>query len=227
MKFLLVEDELKIAAFIQKGLSENGDQLTIAYDGKLGLNMALQEEFDVIVLDIMLPGLNGLEVCAKLRKEGIETPILLLTALGTIDDKVAGLQQGADDYLVKPFHFRELLARLYALGRRRNHKAANPDQDIMTVGDLQLDRLSKMASRNGTAISLTAKEYAILEVFMRNTNRVLSRTFIADEIWGYGNDSNSNVIDVYVNYLRNKIDKGFDSKLIHTMVGMGYIMKIN
>jgi two-component system copper resistance phosphate regulon response regulator CusR len=226
MKVLLVEDEFKIAAFIQKGLTENGDLVTVAYDGNLGSKIAAQEDFDVIILDIMLPGLSGLEVCAKLRTEGIDTPILLLTALGTIDDKVFGLQQGADDYLTKPFHFKELMARLQALCRRRNHKPVNK-VEVLKVGDLQLDLLSKIAIRNGVTISLTAKEYAILEVFMNNTNRVLSRTYIADEIWGYGNDNNSNIIDVYVNYLRNKIDKGFDTKLIHTMVGMGYIMKTN
>jgi two-component system, OmpR family, copper resistance phosphate regulon response regulator CusR len=226
VKVLLIEDEFKIAAFIQKGLSENGDHITVAYDGHNGIKMATQEDFDVIILDIMLPGIGGLEVCTRLRANAIDTPILLLTALGTIDDKVTGLQHGADDYLTKPFHFKELIARLQALTRRRNYKPVQ-QTDTLTAGDLQLDRLSKTATRDGVPISLTAKEYAILEVFMANTNRVLSRTYIADEIWGYGNDNNSNVIDVYVNYLRNKIDKGFDTKLIHTMVGMGYIMKIN
>ena len=221
MRLLLVEDEQKIAAFIQKGLNENGYELTVAYDGRSGLSVALQGEYDLIILDIMLPGPNGLEVCQQIRQAGIETPILMLTALGTLDDKVHGLRQGADD-LVKPFHFKELIARIEALTRRRHQFAPNI---LLRVADLVLDRDRKFAQRGNKEIMLTAREYALLELFMKNKNRLLSRSDIAEQVWGYEFDAGSNVIDVYINYLRNKIEKGFSTKLIHTMVGMGYIMK--
>jgi len=223
MQILLVEDEPKIVAFIQKGLSENGYTLTIAYDGRSGLSMALQHDYDVIILDIMLPFINGLEICKQIRQESIHTPILMLTALGTLDDKVQGLQNGADDYLVKPFHFKELIARIQALTRRKNQPAAG--NNTLQFADLLLNRNKKNAHRGNREIVLTAREYALLELFMLNTNRVLSRSEIAEQVWGYDFDSSSNVIDVYINYLRNKIEKGFSSKLIHTIVGMGYILK--
>lgn len=223
MKLLLIEDEPKIAAFIQKGLNENGYDITTAYDGKVGLGMALQGEYDTIILDVMLPLIDGLELCKTIRQKGINTPILMLTALGTIDDKVRGLQQGADDYLVKPFHFKELIARIQALARRQNlHTMGNNE---LHIADLVLNRNSKIVCRDNREIVLTAKEYALLEMFMQNTNRILSRNEIAEHVWDYDFDSASNVIDVYINYLRNKIEKGFSSKLIHTVVGMGYIMK--
>lgn len=223
MRVLLVEDEPKIASFIDKGLSENGYHLTIAYDGKSGLSMALQGDYDVVVLDIMLPGINGLEVCRRIRREGLTTPVMMLTALGTPDDKVDGLQQGADDYLVKPFHFKEFIARIQALTRRQyQHTTTN---STLQVADLVLDRNRKSARRANMEIVLTAREYALLELFMKNANRVLSRNEIAEHVWGYEFDSSSNVIDVYINYLRNKIEKGFSSRLIHTIVGMGYVMK--
>ncbi len=223
MQLLLIEDEPKIAAFIQKGLNENGYELTVAYDGKLGLNIALHGEYDLIILDIMLPALNGLEICKKIREEGIDRPILMLTALGTLDDKVDGLRQGADDYLVKPFHFKELIARIEALTRRRHPQFAG--NNTLQVADLILDRNKKFAKRDNKEIVLTAREYALLELFMKNKNPLLSRSDIAEQVWGYEFDAGSNVIDVYINYLRNKIEKGFSTKLIHTMVGMGYIMK--
>ena len=223
MKLLLVEDEPKIAAFIQKGLNENGHEITIAYDGKSGLSMALQGDYDVIILDVMLPFMSGLEICKSIRQNGINTPILMLTALGTIDDKVQGLQLGADDYLVKPFHFKELIARIQALTRRQNQHTSNNNE--LRIADLVLNRSSKIVHRDNKEITLTAKEYALLDMFMQNINRVLSRSDIAEHVWGYDFDTGSNVIDVYVNYLRNKIEKGFSSKLIHTIVGMGYIMK--
>ncbi len=223
MKILLVEDEPKIAAFIQKGLDENGYELTIAYDGNAGLSMALHGNYDIIILDVMLPFMGGLEVCKRIREKGINTPVLMLTALGTIDDKVQGLQQGADDYLVKPFHFKELIARIQALTRRQNQTATTNNE--LRIADLSLNRSSKFVSRDNKEIVLTAKEYALLEMFLQNTNRVLSRSEIAEHVWGYDFDSGTNVIDVYINYLRNKIEKGFSSKLIHTIVGMGYIMK--
>ena len=223
MQLLLIEDEPKIAAFIQKGLVESGHEITIAYDGRSGLSMALQGDYDVIILDIMLPFINGLDICKQLRLESIYTPILMLTALGTVDDKVQGLQQGADDYLVKPFRFKELIARIEALTRRKYYNITK--NNTIQVADLLLDRNRKLAVRNNTEITLTAKEYALLEIFMQNINRVLSRNEIAEHVWGYDFDSSSNVIEVYINYLRNKIEKGFSSKLIHTIVGMGYIMK--
>ncbi len=222
MRILLIEDEPKIAAFIQQGLTENGISVVQAYDGRTGLSMALQEDYSAIILDVMLPHLNGLEVCASLRAAGIDTPVLMLTALGTIDDKVEGLGKGADDYLVKPFHFKELLARIGALTRR---SYAAPAENHLTLADVVLDRQKKTASRAGREITLTAKEYKLLELLLSNKGRVLSRAVIAERVWDYDFDPNTNVIDVYVNYLRNKIDKGFDKKLIHTMVGMGYIMK--
>ena len=223
MRLLLVEDEPKIAAFIQKGLHENGYELTIAYDGQHGLDMALHADYDVIILDVMIPVINGNEVCRLIRKRGIDTPILMLTALGTIDDKVFGLQQGADDYLVKPFHFKELIARIQALTRRKNQQPAADNE--LRIADLSLNRSSKMVRRADREIILTAKEYALLEMFLQNINRLLSRAEIAEHVWGSDFDSSSNIIDVYMNYLRNKIEKGFSSKLIHTIVGMGYIMK--
>ena len=223
MHLLLVEDEPKIAAFIQKGLNEAGYELTIAYDGKLGLNMALHGDYDIIILDIMLPVINGLDICKEIRSEGINTPILMLTALGTLDDKVHGLQQGADDYLVKPFHFKELIARIQALMRRQYQQVIA--SNTLQVADLVLDRNRKFVQRDNKEIVLTAREYALLEMFMKNRNRILSRNDIAEHVWGYDFDSSSNIIDVYINYLRNKIEKGFSSKLIHTIVGMGYIMK--
>ena len=223
MRLLLVEDEPKIAAFIEKGLNENGDEVTIAYDGKSGERMALQSEFDIIILDVMLPFVSGLEICKSIREKGINTPVLMLTALGTVEDKVHGLQQGADDYLVKPFHFKELIARIQALARRQNQQATANNE--LHIADLSLNRASKIVLRENKEITLTAKEYALLEMFMQNTNRVLSRGDIAERVWGYDFDSGSNVIDVYINYLRNKIEKGFSSKLIHTIVGMGYVMK--
>ena len=223
MRLLLVEDEPKIAAFIEKGLNENGDEITIAYDGQSGRSMALQGEFDIIILDVMLPLVSGLEICKNIRDNGINTPVLMLTALGTVDDKVNGLQQGADDYLVKPFHFKELIARIQALTRRQNQQATTNNE--LHIADLSLNRSSKIVLRENKEVALTAKEYALLEMFMQNTNRVLSRSDIAEHVWGYDFDTGSNVIDVYINYLRNKIEKGFSSKLIHTIVGMGYVMK--
>lgn len=223
MRLLLVEDEPKIVTFLQKGLQELGYELTVAYDGRLGLSMALQGDYDVIILDIMLPVMSGLDVCREIRRQGETTPILMLSALGTIDDKVSGLQQGADDYLVKPFHFKELIARIQALSRRKSAQLSSGAS--LQIADLVLDRNRRFVTRNDIEIVLTAKEYALLEMFMQNHNKILSRSDIAERVWGYDFDSTSNVIDVYVNYLRNKIEKGFSTRLIHTVVGMGYIMK--
>ena len=223
MQILLIEDEPKIASFIQKGLNENGYELTIAYDGRSGLSMALNGDFEVIILDVMLPLINGLDICKRLRTEGVRTPVLMLTALSSVDNIVTGLQHGADDYLAKPFRFKELIARVQALTRRQFYNVIG--DNTLQVADLLLDRNTKSARRDNKDIVLTAKEYLLLEMLMQNSNKVLSRATIAEHVWGRDFDSSSNVIDVYISYLRNKIEKNFSSRLIHTVVGMGYIMK--
>lgn len=223
MNVLLIEDESKVANFIEKGLSENGHHVTISYDGNTGKRMAQQEDFDIIILDVMLPYINGFELCKQLRAEKINVPILILSALGTIDDKTEGFEHGADDYLVKPFHFKELLLRINALSRRNNSNVF--EEAPLISGDIYLDRERKIAKRGDKEIVLTAKEYALLELFMQNKNKVLPRSFIAERVWGNAFDVSSNLIDVYINYLRNKIDKGFDYKTVHTVVGLGYTFK--
>ena len=223
-KLLLVDDDVKLCRLVRDYLEPMGYSVTVAHTGPDGLEMAVGTEFDAVILDVMLPAINGLDVCKSVRKEGINTPILMLTALGTLDDKVSGLQAGADDYLVKPFHFKELIARIQALTRRQqiNTPAVS---NTLQVADLQLDRNRKTVCRDDKEIVLTAKEYALLEMFMQNTHRILSRDDIGEQVWGSDFDSSSNVIDVYINYLRNKIEKGFSSKLIHTVIGRGYTMK--
>jgi len=173
----------------------------------------------------MMPGMSGVEICRSLRQQQREMPILMLTALGAIDDKVTGLSSGADDYLVKPFHFKELLARIEALLRRHKKKAVVQEDHLLRFDDISLDTYSKEVNRAGQPISLTAKEYLLLELFLRNPNRLLSRQYIAERVWDVNFDTGTNVIDVYMNFLRNKIEKGFDRKLIHTKIGMGYILK--
>ncbi len=222
MKILLVEDEPKVAAFIRKGLEEQGHEVDHAYDGKFGLKLALEKDFDLLILDVILPQINGIDVCREIRKHNQEVPILMLTALGTTDDKVTGLDAGADDYLVKPFQFKELIARIKALSRRRQRVH---EEKIYRVADLIVDVNAKTVIRDNISIKLTAREFALLELFLRNKGRVLSRIDIAEALWDQQFDTGSNVIDVYVNYLRNKIDKNFSPKLIHTMIGMGYVLK--
>jgi len=222
MNILLVEDEPKVAAFIKKGLEEQQYNVTCAYDGNTGLNIASGNDFDILILDVMLPGMSGLEVCKTLRDKGKETPVLMLTALGTVSDKVRGLETGADDYLTKPFHFEELLARIKALTRRKNK--AIPGQ-ILTIADLVMDCYKRTVTRGGKEITLTVKEYALLELLLQNKYSVISRAQIAEEVWGINFDRNTNLIDVYVNYLRGKIDKDFPKKLVHTVIGMGYVLK--
>lgn len=219
----LVEDEQKVSAFICKGLEENGYKLKAVKDGASGKALLNTENFDLLILDIMLPDMNGIELCRQVRLKDKKTPILMLTALDHVDNKVSGLKAGADDYLVKPFHFSELLARIEAL-LRRNSAPVEEDHKLI-FGDLTLDTWSNVAIRGGSQITLTAKEYTLLELFMRNPNKVLSREYIAEKVWNIGFDTGTNFIDVYVNYLRKKIEKGFDSKLIHTAIGMGYILK--
>lgn len=223
MNILLVEDEPAVISVIQRGLTEQNISVSVALDGNTGLQMAREHDFDLILLDIMLPGLNGIEVCKTLRKENINTPVLMLTALGSTENVVTGLDSGADDYLSKPFKLSELYARVRALGRRRS--ASLKEESIIEIGNLKLNTFTKTTTREGNPIVLTATEYKLLEYFMKNANRVLSRMDILENVWGINFNMGTNVVDVYVNYLRKKIDKDFDNKMIHTLVGMGYVLK--
>lgn len=222
-QILLIEDEEKTARSIRQGLEEHRFSVDVAYDGTLGKRMAGKGEYELIVCDIILPGLNGLDLCRQLRQEGIETPVLMLTALGTVDDTVEGLEAGADDYLTKPFEFKELLARVRAMLKRSSRKGSVTP--VLRVSDLELNLDMKTAMRAGKRIELTAREFALLEFFIRNNGRTLSKTAIAEHVWGIHFDTGTNVVEVYVNYLRKKIDRDFTPKLIHTQFGMGYILK--
>ena len=223
MKILLIEDEPSVSAFIKKGLNENGYEVSQAFDGKTGLKLASENVYALIILDIILPDMNGLEICTLLRKElDYAPPVLMLTALNSTEDVVAGLDAGADDYLKKPFKFKELLARIRALSRRNNTSQAHK---VLTVNDLQMDLDAKTVSRGDQEIKLTSREFTLLEFFIKHKGKVVSRVDILENVWEINFDTGTNVIDVYVNYLRNKIDKPFDQKLIHTVVGMGYILK--
>ncbi|WP_259068641.1 response regulator transcription factor [Mucilaginibacter sp. X4EP1] len=221
----LVEDEQKVAAFICKGLEEQGYKVKTANDGASARTLLKSANFGLIILDVMLPDINGIDLCRDIRQTDTQTPILMLTALDQVQNKVSGLKAGADDYLVKPFHFSELLARIEALLRRQNVFHV-PEEHVLTFDDLKLDTWSNVAERAGQHITLTVKEFTLLELFMRHPNKVLSREYIAGQVWKIDFDTGTNFIDVYVNYLRNKIEKGFKSKLIHTVIGMGYILKI-
>lgn len=223
MKLLIVEDEQDIAAFLKKGLEENGHETQIAFDGEMGLRLAMNIPFDLILLDIILPKINGLEVCKKLRTElNFENPIIMMTALGSTHDIVEGLNVGADDYLVKPIKFKELLARLNALNRRKDYSA---NSKILEIGELSLNQDSKEVKYGSDLINLTAKEFNFLAYLLKNKGRVMSRIDILENVWEINFDLGTNVIDVYMNYLRKKIDKRFNIKLIHTVVGMGYVIK--
>ena len=224
MKILLVEDEAALASMLNKGLKEAGYEVTVAPDGLIGHEMAIKNQFDVMVMDIMLPGLNGIQLCKQLRRQQIDTPILMLTALGTTENIVAGLDSGADDYLVKPFHFAELEARLRTLVRRKS-TGNNNQPDELHIGNLTLNISTRSASLNGEPVTLTATEYRLLEFMMHNRGRVLSRMELLENVWGIDFNMSTNVVDVYVNYLRKKIDTSPAQKLIHTMIGMGYILK--
>ncbi len=218
MKILIIEDEKRIISFIKKGLGYEGYVVEEAYDGKSGLNKGKDNSVDLIILDLMLPKMDGIEVCRSLREEGIKTPIIMLTAKDSIDDKVKGLDVGADDYLVKPFAFKELLARVRSLLRRG--KTEKPI--LLKVGDLELNPSSREVSREGKYILLSKKEYSLLEYLMRNPNQVLTRTMISEHVWDYDFDSFTNTIDVYIRYLRKKVDDPFSKKLIKTIRGVGY-----
>lgn len=223
-KIGLAEDDIKIASLVKSGLEEHNYSVTTIPDGLLALYAFKEEKFDLIILDVMMPGMNGIEVCRQLRETNKEVPILMLTALGSVDDKVLGLSSGADDYLVKPFHFKELLARIEAM-LRRHQNIAGLQKNTLSFEDITLDLYSKTVRRGEKDIQLTAKEFTLLELFLKNPNRLLSRQYIAENAWDISFDTGTNVIDVYVNFLRNKIEKGFDRKLIHTKIGMGYVLK--
>ncbi len=224
MKILLIEDEVRVSSFIKKGLEEQGEEVMQAFDGQTGLNLACQHAFDVIVLDVVMPIMNGVEVCNQLKNHHrINTPILMLTALSTTEDIVLGLETGADDYLTKPFKFKELLARLNALSRR--NKGANTPNEILEAQGVTLNLATKEVSRNNEPIKLTAREFKLLEYLLKNKNRVVARTDILENVWEVDFDLGTNVIDVYVNYLRKKAGQGLETKLIETVIGMGYVIK--
>ena len=224
MKILLIEDEPHVASLINRGLTENGYSVTVAPDGTMGHQMAMQHDFNVIILDIMLPGISGMEVCRQLRAARVNTPILFLTALGTTENIVAGLDAGGDDYLVKPFKFAELEARLKSLARRKNF--AGDEDERIQFDSLVVDFNTKQVTRDGQPVALTSTEFRLLEFFIRNKNRVVSRMEILEKVWGIDFNMGTNVVDVYVNYLRKKLSDHTEKKLIQTIVGMGYMLKV-
>ena len=223
IKILLIEDEPKTVQSLKQGLEENHYTVDVAYDGIMGKQLATRTAYQLIISDIIIPGMNGLELCKSLRAEGVQTPILMLTALSTTDDKLVGFEAGADDYLAKPFDFKEFLARVKALIKRSNQTLI--EAQILKFADLELDLTSKIVTRSGQKINLTAKEFQLMEYFLRNQEKVISKAEIAENIWEVEDEGSSNLIEVYVNYLRKKVDKGFPSKLIHTQFGMGYILR--
>ncbi|TGD83090.1 response regulator transcription factor [Hymenobacter wooponensis] len=221
MKILLVEDELKVVSTLKMGFEEDGHEVDVAFDGKVGQHLALSNRYDIILLDVGLPYLNGYELCQLIRQRDATVPILMLTALGTTDNKVEAFQLGADDYVVKPFAFRELMARVHALVRRAGPRAT----DELVAADLELNPLTKVVRRAGQLITLTAREFALLHLLLQHKNEVLSRPIIAEKVWTLNFDTGTNVVDVYINYLRNKVDKPFNTQLIQTVVGMGYVLR--
>ncbi|HVI45627.1 MAG TPA: response regulator transcription factor [Chitinophaga sp.] len=224
MRILVIEDEERVGALIRRGLEEQGYEVTLAWDGEMGLKLALGGGFDLVITDIVLPRINGLEVSRAIRDALPDIPILMLTALGTTDDKVEGFDAGADDYLVKPFDLRELLVRIRAL-LKRNVVASPKQASILRYADLEMNLQTKLVTRNGIEINLTPKEFRLLEYMLQNRERVLSRAEIAENVWETHFDTGTNFIDVYINYLRKKVDKSFGVKLIHTKPGMGFIFK--
>jgi len=222
VKILVVEDEKKVAAFIRRGLVEQSYSVDMAHDGMEGERLARSSTYDAIILDLMLPRKSGFALCRAIRTFDVRVPILILTALDSTEDKLQGLEAGADEYLPKPFEFRELLAHLRSLMRRRE---SLPSSGLLRLADLQMDLITRKVTRGGQSLALTAREFALLEYFLRNHGRVITRTEIAQKVWETSFDSESNVIDVYVSFLRKKIDKGFPEKLIHTLVGVGYVLR--
>ena len=221
MRILVVEDEKKVAGFIKKGMEEETYAVDVAVDGEEGWAMAEVNQYDLIILDLMLPKMDGLEMLTRCRDKKITTPIILLTAKDSVEDKVTGLNKGADDYLTKPFAFSELLARSRSLLRRGQGET----KTVLKLADLSLDLVSHKVNRNGEEVELTGKEYSLMEYFMRNQGKVLTRTMIAEHVWDYNFDTFTNVIDVYINHLRKKIDKDHPKKLLHTLRGVGYVLK--
>lgn len=227
MKLLLIEDEPNVISVIQRGLSSSGHEITIAMDGQSGLEMVRQHTFDFIILDLMLPVINGMEVCRKIRSNNTSIPILMLTALGTTENIVSGLDAGADDYMTKPFKLAELEARIRTLSRRGKDNDKEKTAGALVIGDLVLDKITKTVKRDGQSVDLTATEFRLLEFLMTNQNRVLNRMEILENVWDINFNLGTNVVDVYINYLRKKVDKNRDLKLIHTIFGMGYVMRQN
>lgn len=221
MKILLVEDEDRSASFIRKGMSAEGYEVEVAYDGRTGLSLFRKDSYDIIILDVNLPQINGFELCRLIRTENETVPVLMLTALDSLADKSDGFNAGADDYLAKPFEFQELLLRLRALTRR---SGAKPKQ-VLRLADLELNLDTKTVTRAGKRIDLTTREYTLIEYLMLNKGKIISRVDISERVWSLDFDSSTNVIDVYVSYLRKKIDKGYSPKLLHTVVGMGYVLR--
>lgn len=231
-KIVLIEDETSVVSFIKKGLQEKGYEISVAFDGRTGVQLVQENDFDLVILDIMLPEMNGLEVCKEIRKTNKNVPILFLTALGTSENIVLGLENGGDDYLVKPFKFIELVARIKSLLRRSGSISASEgaDQDaeseqVFQFSDLLVNDYTKKVVRAGEEVSLTSTEYKLLVYFLNNPEKVISRAEILDAVWGVNYELGTNVVDVYVNYLRKKIDQHEDNKLIHTVIGMGYVLK--
>jgi DNA-binding response OmpR family regulator len=222
-RILVVEDEPKVASFVKRGLEENGFSCEIAFDGLMGKRMFNAGSYDLIILDLNLPYKNGIELCKEIRMSDQKVPVLMLTALGTTEDKLTGFESGADDYLVKPFEFRELLARIRSLLKRIS--VAETGGNILTVLDLEVNLSTYEVTRNGKTIELTQKEFALLVYLLRNKGKVVSRMEIAENVWDINFDTGTNIIDVYVNFLRKKMDKDFSPKLIHTQTGVGYILK--
>ena len=222
-KVLIVEDEVKVATFIKKGLETQSFEAVVASTAAEALRLFTEDSYSVVILDIGLPDMSGLEVCKRIRQQNQRVPVLMLTALGTVADKISGFEVGTDDYLVKPFDFMELLIRTNALIKRSDNVI--DQEELIVVGDLELDLKEKVARRGGKAIALTAKEYVLLEYLMRNRGRVVSKVDIAENVWDINFDTGTNFVEVYINYLRKKVDKDYSEKLIHTMIGMGYMMK--
>lgn len=221
-----MEDERKIADTLKRGLEEEGFRVEVAYDGTIGWRLYQQALFELVILDINLPGMNGYELCRNIRNRDAQVPIIMLTALSSLSDKLEGYDTGADDYLVKPFEFRELLMKIRVL-LKRSQQLQVPTGSMLKAGDLEMNLDSKEVRRGNKDIQLTAKEFQLLEYLLRNKNRVVSRADLAINVWDIDFDTNTNVIDVYINYVRNKVDKPFDQKLIHTQVGMGYVLREN
>ncbi|MDF2455711.1 MAG: DNA-binding response regulator [Cytophagaceae bacterium] len=224
-EILIVEDEPKVANSIKQGFEENGFAATVAYDGKIGLKMALTNSYHLIILDLNLPHMNGFDICKEIRSNKNQTPIIMLTALGDIEDKMQAFGLGADDYVVKPFNFRELLARVRVFLKRSSSEESDQHSQVLKIADLEINTDMKSVHRNGVPINLTAKEYTLLEYMVRNKGRVLSKVEIAEKVWDVGFDTGTNVIEVYINFLRKKIDKDADKKLIFNKPGLGYYIK--